>query len=106
MKVNDNEFYLILSSPEENGAIQIQKSTIKCSKVKKLLVIHIDHKLKFDTHDETICKKAHRKLNALLRITNSKLYRASKKTCFYKCVSKCSVKLLPSYSDVSKPQFK
>ena len=29
-----------------------------------------DYKLKFDTHVDTICKKAHRKLTALSRITN------------------------------------
>ena len=61
---------IILSSPEDDIAFQIENSTIKCSKVKKLLGVHIDYKLKFDTHVETICKKAHRKLNALSRITN------------------------------------
>ena len=35
-----------------------------------LLIIHIDYKLKFDIHVETICKKAHRKLSALSGITN------------------------------------
>ena len=47
-----------------------ENSTIKCSKVKKLLGVHVDHKLKFDIHVETICKKAHRKLGALSRIIN------------------------------------
>ena len=61
---------IILSSPEDDIAFQIENSTIKCSKVKKLLGVHIDYKLKFDTHVETICKKTHRKLNALSRITN------------------------------------
>ena len=47
----------------------IEKSRIKCSKVKRLLGIHIDYTLKFDNHVDTICKKAHRKLTALSRIT-------------------------------------
>ena len=70
MKANDDKWYLILSSSEEDAAIQIEQSIIKCSKVKKLLGIHTDCKLKFDTHVDTICKKAHRKLTALSRITN------------------------------------
>ena len=61
---------LILSSPEEDAAIQIEKSTIKCFKIKKLVRIHIEFELKFNVHVETICKKAHRKLNALSRIAN------------------------------------
>ena len=39
-------------------------------KLKKLLGVHIDHKLKFDIHVETICKKAHRKFSTLSRIIN------------------------------------
>jgi len=70
MKANDDKCHLILSSSDDATTIQIENSTIKCSKVKKLLGIQIDHKLKFDIHLETICKKAHRKLSALSRITN------------------------------------
>ena len=39
-------------------------------KLKKLLGRHIDYILKFDTHIDTICKKSHRKLTALSKITN------------------------------------
>ena len=67
---NDDKCHLILSSLEEDAAMQIKESRIKCSKVKKLLGIHIDYKLKFDTHVDTILRKAHRKLTALSRITN------------------------------------
>ena len=74
MKTIDDKCRLILSSFKEDTAIQIEESTIKCSKVKKLLGIHNDYKLKFDTHVETICKKPNRNLNALSRITN---YRTS-----------------------------
>ena len=70
MKANNDKCHLILSSPEDDIAFQIENSTTKCSKVKKLLGVHIDYKLKFDTHVEAICKKAHRKLNAPSRITN------------------------------------
>ena len=70
MIVNDDKCHLILSSPEEHAAIQLKESGIKCSKVKKLLGIHINYNLKFDTHADTICKNAHRKLTALSGITN------------------------------------
>ena len=70
MKANDDKCHLLLSSPEDGTTIQIENSTIKCSKVQKLLGIQIDYKLKFDIHVETICKKAHRKLSALSRIIN------------------------------------
>ena len=48
----------------------MKESTVRCSKVKKLLGIHVDYKIKFDTHVETICKKVHRKLNALSKMKN------------------------------------
>ena len=70
MIANDDKCPLILSFPEEDAAIQIEASRIKCSKVRKLLGIHIDYKLQFDTLVDTICKKAQRKLTALSRITN------------------------------------
>ena len=70
MKANDDKCHLLLSSPDDNAVIQIKNSTIKCSKIKKLLRVHTDYKLKFDVHVETIYKKAHRKLSAFSRITN------------------------------------
>ena len=84
MKANDDKCRQILSSPEEDAAIQIEKSTIKCSKIKKLLGIHIDFELKFGTHVDMICKKAHRKLNALSRITN--YTELPKRRITYECV--------------------
>ena len=65
MIANDDKCHLILSFHEEDVAIQIEESGIKCSKVKKLLGIHIHYKIKFDTHVDTAYKKIHRKLNAL-----------------------------------------
>ena len=50
MKLNDDKCHLILSSPDEDAVIQMEESAIKCLKIKKLLVVHIDYKLKFDTH--------------------------------------------------------
>ena len=36
MKANDDKCYLLLSFPDDRAVIQIENSTIKCSKVKKL----------------------------------------------------------------------
>ena len=70
MKANDDKCHLLLSSPDDSALIQIENSTITCSKVKKLLGVHIDYKSKADIHVEAVCKKAHKKLSAVSRITN------------------------------------
>ena len=68
MKANDDKCHLLLSSPDDRAVFQIENSIIKCSRTKKLLGVHIDYKLKFEVHVETICTKAHRKFSALSRI--------------------------------------
>ena len=70
MKANDDKCHLLLTYLDDSALIQIENWTVKCSKVKKLFGVNIIYKLKFDIHVETICKKAHRKLSALSRITN------------------------------------
>ena len=65
-KANDGKCYLILTFSEEDAAIQKEELTIKCSKVKKLIGILIDY---CDTHVENVCKKDHRRINALTGIT-------------------------------------
>ena len=47
MKANDDKCHLLLSSPDDSSLIQIENSTIKCSKVKKLLGVHINLNLIF-----------------------------------------------------------
>ena len=69
MNVNHDECHLLLSTQEEAN-IQIDNTTKKCSKSKKLLGIVLDNKLKFDKHVENICQKASKKLNALASVTN------------------------------------
>ena len=68
-KANDGKCYLILSFSEEDAAVQIDESSIKCLKVTKLIGILIDYWLKCDTHVENVCKKDHRRLIALTGIT-------------------------------------
>ena len=68
MNANDDKCHLLLRFPEEDAAIQIAESTIKFSKVEKLLGIPIDYRFRLNTLVETICKIAHRNLNALSRM--------------------------------------
>ena len=42
MKANDDKHHLLLSSPDDSSLIQIENSTIKCSKVKKLLGVNLN----------------------------------------------------------------
>ena len=70
MKANDDKCHVLLSSPDDSALIQMKNSSIKCSKLKNLLGVHIDYKLKFDINVETICKKARRNLSTLSRIRN------------------------------------
>ena len=59
MKANTDKCHLLLSSSDDSALIQLENSTIKCSKIEKKLVgVHIDHKLKFDIHVETVKKLA------------------------------------------------
>ena len=69
MKVNHDKCHLLLSTQEEAN-IQIANTTIKCSKLKKLLGIFLDDKLRCDKHVENICQKTSEKLNALARVIN------------------------------------
>ena len=69
MKVNHDKCHLLLRTQDEAN-IQIAITTIKCSKLKKLLGIVLDNKLKFYRHVENICQKASKTLNALAKMTN------------------------------------
>ena len=60
MKVNHDKCHLLISTQEEAN-IQIDNTTIKYSKSKKLLGIVLDNKLKFDKHVENICQKVSKK---------------------------------------------
>ena len=68
-------------------------------KIKKIIGIHIDFELKFGTHVDTICKKAHRKLNALSRITN--YTELPKRHILMNAFFESSIYLFPYYLDIS-----
>ena len=66
--MNSDICHLILSSNDKNKKIELNGEVINNTQVQKLLGIHIDYKLKFDTQIETLCKKVGKKLHALARL--------------------------------------
>ena len=51
--------------------IELNGEAINNTQVQKLLGVHIDYKLKFDTHTDSLCKKVGEKLHALAQIINT-----------------------------------
>ena len=67
MKLNTDKCHALLNSQGPN-TIKIGNLCIKNSSCENMLSINFDYKLKFTNHIDEICKKASRKLNALVRI--------------------------------------
>ena len=63
--MNSDKCHLILNSNDENKKIELNGEVINNTQVQNLLFVHIDYKLKFDTHIETLCKKLGKKFHAL-----------------------------------------
>ena len=59
---------LIYSSNDKNKKIELNGEVTNNTQVQKLLVSHIDYKLKIDTQVETLYKKVENKLHALARV--------------------------------------
>ena len=68
MKMNSDKCHLILSSDDENKKIELNEQVTNNTQVPKLFGVHIEHKLKFDTHIKTLSKKVGKKLHALARV--------------------------------------
>ena len=66
--MNPDKCHLILSSNDENKIIELNGEVVNNTHVQELLGVYIDHKLKFDTNTETLCKKVGKMLHALARI--------------------------------------
>ena len=64
---NSDKCHLVLSSNDENKKIELNGEVINNTQVQKPSGVHIDSKLKFDTHIDTLSKKVRKKL-ALARI--------------------------------------
>ena len=57
LKTNSDKCHFICSSTDENEKKELNGEVISNTQVQKLLGVHINYKLKFDTHIETPCKK-------------------------------------------------
>ena len=67
MKLNPDQFHLILSGKENRG-INVGNVVIKNSQNEKLLGVFFDEKATFGYHIENMCIKASKKLQALARV--------------------------------------
>ena len=70
LKANPDKFHLLLSDPNEDFSLKVDKSEVKNSSLQTLLGIKIDNKLNFNEHVTGICTKASQKLHALSRVSN------------------------------------
>ena len=69
LKANPDKFHLLLSDPNPNLSVQVDKYKITNSNCEKLLGVTIDNKLTFNEHVNGLCKKASQKL-ALARVSH------------------------------------
>ena len=69
MKANADKYHVLLSE-NKKYCVKVENTTIATTKCETLLGIKLDNKLTFQTHVESLCKKASQKLNALARISS------------------------------------
>ena len=67
MQVNAEKYHALIST-EQKVVVNIGTVQMKNSKSTKLLGIHVDSKLSFERHKNTICRKARAKISALGKV--------------------------------------
>ena len=77
LKANPDKYHILLSETSETQLI-VKNAPIASSYCEKLLGIKSDHKLSFEPHVESLCKKASQKLNALGRMDSSLKFKQRK----------------------------
>ena len=70
LKPNPEKWHLLLNHKDENLFISLENEMVYNSESQKLLGVHFDNDLRFNTHVYKICKKASQKLHALARVSN------------------------------------
>lgn len=94
MKLNTDKCHLLVSGHKyEKTWIRVGKDKIWEERNVKLLGVTIDNELKFDQHISDICRKANRKLSALLRM--SKFLQFEKRRTLYKAFIESQFKYCP-----------
>ena len=64
LKPNPDKWHLLLSDVNSELNIENENECISNSSCEKILGVHFDNKLKFNTHVNKLCKKAGQKLHA------------------------------------------
>ena len=77
LKTNLDKYHVLFSETSKTHLI-VKYVPIASSCCEKLLGIKIDHKLSFEPHVESLCKKASQKLNALARMASSLKFKQRK----------------------------
>ena len=70
--MNSDKSHLISSSNDENKKTELNGEVINNTQIQKLLGVHTDYKLKFDTHIETLCKKVGKQFHTLTQVIKYK----------------------------------
>ena len=72
MKANPNKYQAIVFGNKTDAPVSfnIKGNILKCINDVKLLGINIDSNLNFDEHIKSICTKASRQINAIMRLSN------------------------------------
>ena len=78
MKANPDKFQFMIPDPSDDKyfTLKINAIGIRRTTEVELLGLTIDHKLKFDTDIDKLCKTARFKLHALRRIRKGKVEQA------------------------------
>ena len=97
--MNSVKCHIILSSNDENKKIELNREVINNTQIQKVIDIHIDYKLKFDTHIETLCKKVGKKLHVLVRVIK---YMSTKQAQMLTRSFDVTFQLLPMHLNVSQ----
>ena len=77
LKANPGKYHVLLSETYETQ-LTVKNVPITSSCCEKLLGIKLDHKLSFEPHVESLCKKVSQKLNALARMASSLKFKQRK----------------------------
>ena len=85
MQANPDKFQAIAvgkKTHDKKPMIKIDSATVFCEDKVKILGVDIDFNLTFDSHIQSLCKKAAQQLNVLKRLSTN-LYLLSKLTIFH-----------------------
>ena len=99
LKPNPDKCHLILSVKNDDLMVQIGNECIFNSAYEKILGVHYDNKLNYETHLSKLCKKASQKLHALAKVSSFMICR--QRLNYHECFYSITIKLVSLIMDVS-----